>query len=84
MSPAEQKQHAHELLDRLDARQLDAVVRVLEVMVKPLSHALASAPVEEEELTTGTAAAIERSRASMARGEGIPCEEIRREFDLPE
>jgi hypothetical protein len=84
MSPAEQKQHAHELLDRLDARQLDAVVRVLKVMVKPLSHALASAAVEEEELTTETAAAIERSRASMARGEGIPYEEIRREFDPPE
>jgi hypothetical protein len=43
---------------------------------------LASAPVEDEEITDETAAAIERSRASLAQGEGIAHEEIRREFGL--
>ena len=47
-----------------------------------LSSALASAPVEEEEITAETAAAIDRARASLARGEGIPHEEILREFGL--
>ncbi len=47
-----------------------------------LSSALASAPVEEEEVTAETAAAIERARASLARGESIPHEDVRREFGL--
>jgi hypothetical protein len=47
-----------------------------------LSSALASAPVEEEEVTAETAAAIDRARASLACGEAIPHEDIRREFGL--
>jgi hypothetical protein len=43
---------------------------------------LASAPVEEEEVTPETAAAIGRSRASIAHGEGIRHEDILREFGL--
>jgi len=46
------------------------------------SSVLASVPVEEEEVTAETAAAINRARASLARGEGIPHEDIRREFGL--
>jgi hypothetical protein len=38
--------------------------------------------MEEEGITTETAAAMERARASLARGEGIPHEEILREFGL--
>jgi hypothetical protein len=50
------------------------------VMTGPLSDSLASAPVEAEEVTPETAAAINRARASLARGEGIPHEDIRHEF----
>ena len=74
------KEHAHALLDMLPEEKLTAVVGLLEVMVEPLSRSLASAPVEEEEITPDTAAAIERARASLARGEGISHEDIRREF----
>jgi len=74
------KEHAHALLDMLPEEKLTAVVGLLEVMVEPLSRSLASAPVEEEELTPDTAAALERARASLARGEGIPHEDIQREF----
>jgi hypothetical protein len=38
--------------------------------------------VEEEEVTAETAAAIDRARASLARGEVIPHEDIRREFGI--
>jgi len=55
---------------------------LLEVMVEPLSRSLASAPVEEEEITPETAAALDRARASLARGEGIPHQEILREFGM--
>ena len=82
MAPANEKQQEHQLLDQLDAGQLAAVVHLLQVMTGPLSRALASAPVEEEEITSETAAALDRSRASLARGEGIPHEDILREFGL--
>jgi hypothetical protein len=38
--------------------------------------------VEEEEIAPETAAALDRARTSLARGEGIPHEEILREFGL--
>lgn len=76
------REHAQELLNRLAPDQLAAVVQVMEVMLDPLSRSLALAPVEEEEITAETAAALDRARASLARGEGIPHEEILREFGL--
>ena len=66
----------------LPNEKLNAVRSLLEVMIEPLSRSLALAAVEEEELTSDTAAALERARASLARGEGIPHEEILREFGL--
>jgi hypothetical protein len=38
--------------------------------------------MEEEEITSETAEALERARASLARGEGIPHAGILREFGL--
>jgi hypothetical protein len=77
---ADTKEHAHELIDRLPPTQLSAVVGLLEAMLDPFS--LANTPVEEEEITLETAAALDRGRASLARGEGIPHEEILREFAI--
>jgi len=77
---ADTKDHAYELIDRLPPAQLSAVVGLLEAMLDPGS--LANAPEEEEEITPETAAALDRARASLARGEGIPHEEILREFGL--
>jgi hypothetical protein len=51
-------------------------------MVEPLARSLALAEVEEEGLAPDTAAALGRARASLARGEGIPHDEILREFGL--
>jgi hypothetical protein len=78
----EERRQAHTLLDMLPQEKLTAVRSLLEVMVEPLSRSLASAPVEEEEVTPETAAALDRARASLARGEGIAHEEILREFGL--
>jgi hypothetical protein len=77
-----ERQQAHALLDMLPAGKLIAVRSLLEAMVEPLAHSLALAPAEEEELTPETAAALDRARASLARGEGISHEEVRREFGL--
>jgi hypothetical protein len=77
---ANTKEHAHELIERLPPMQLSAVVGLLEAMLDPFS--LANAPVEEEEISPETAAALDRARASLARGEGIPREEMLREFAI--
>ncbi len=78
----QQRQQAHALLDLLAPEKVAAVRSLLEVMVEPLARSLALAPVEEEEVRPETAAALARARASLARGEGIPHEEILREFGL--
>jgi hypothetical protein len=78
----EERQKAHAQLDMLPAGKLNAVRSLLEVMVEPMARSLALAPAEEEEITPETAAALDRARASLARGEGIPHEEILREFGL--
>jgi len=78
----QERQRAHALLDMLPAEQLNAVRSLLEVMVEPLGRSLSLASVDEEEITPETAAALDRARASLARGEGISHEEILREFGL--
>ena len=79
---AQQRQEAHALIDALPAEKLTAVRSLLEVMVEPLSRSLALATVDDEEITPETAAALDRARASLDRGEGIPHEEILRDFGL--
>ncbi len=78
----QQRRQAHALLDMLPGEKLKAVRGLLEVMVEPLARSLALAAVEEEEITPEAAAALERARASLARGEGIAHEDILREFGL--
>lgn len=77
-----ERQQAHALLDLLPDNKVNAVRNLLEVMVEPLSQSLRLAPVEEEEITPETAKALERAKASLARGEGIPHEDILHEFGL--
>ena len=79
---AQERQKAHALLDMLPAEKLSAVRNLLQLLVEPLSSSLASAPLEEEEITSDTAAALDRARRSLARGEGVPHEDILREFGL--
>jgi hypothetical protein len=55
---------------------------LIEVIVEPLIRSLALAPLEDEEITPETAAALIRARGWLARGEGIPHEKTLREFEL--
>jgi len=79
---AEQRQQAHSLLDGLPEEKLVTVRNLLELLVEPLSRSLATAPVEDEELTPETIAALDRASDSLDRGEGVSHEEILREFGL--
>jgi hypothetical protein len=57
---------------------LDRERQQAHALVEPLSLA----PLEEEELTSEIAEALDRAHASPARGEGISHQEILREFSL--
>jgi hypothetical protein len=76
------RQQAHVLLDLLPEEKVDAVRNLLAVMVEPLAYSLSSVVVEDEGLTPEAVAAIERGRASLAQGEGVPHEDILREFEM--
>jgi hypothetical protein len=70
------------LLDQLDNGQLAAVVHLLEVMADPVARSLANAPIEDEPITEEEARALDEAHASIQRGEGIPHQEILREFGI--
>jgi hypothetical protein len=76
------KQEAHELIDSMAPGQVAAVVGLLKIMLDPVSVALANAPYDDEPVSEDEAREIAASRASLARGEGIPHEDVLREFGL--
>jgi len=82
MSPAEQKQHAHELVDRLDGGQLDAVVRLLEVMIDPVARAIANAPIEDEPIGEEEVKALDEARVWLKHNEPIPHEQVLAELGI--
>ena len=78
----DEKQHAHELIDRMAPGQIAAVVSLLEIMLDPLARTLASAPYDDEPVSAEEAREVEAANASLARGEGVPHEEVLAEFGL--
>ena len=52
------RQHVHDLIDRLQPTQLSAVAGLLESMLEPVSHPLAVAPLEDEEISEGEHRAV--------------------------
>ena len=83
---AEQRLHAHQLLDIVPAEKINEVLSLLEEMVAEtrmsLAKSLAQAAIEDEEITPEMAARLDRARASAERGDTTPHEEILREFGL--
>jgi hypothetical protein len=76
------KQQAHELIDRISAAQASAIVGLITSMIDPVERAIANAPFEDEEISEEETRAVAASKAWLAEhpGEGIPHEEILREF----
>jgi hypothetical protein len=67
------KQHAHQLLDRLDPGQLAAVVELIEVMLHP----------DDEPLTEEDRRAVAASREWFQKNpDGIPFEQVVAECGL--
>jgi hypothetical protein len=69
------KQHAHRLLDQLDPSQLDAVVRLLEVLTEPVTT-IRDAPVDDEPTSEEEERAVAASREWFKHNEGTPFEDV--------
>jgi hypothetical protein len=71
------KQHAHELLERVPADQLTAAVRFLEfLLLHPVDRALATAPMEDEEISEEEEQVVARSKEWFKHNQGIPFEQV--------
>jgi len=85
MEAVSDKQHAHELIERLEQAQILTAVRFLEFMLlDPVSRSIATAPVDDEPLTAEEEQALDRADAWLKErgGRGIPNEEVLAEFGL--
>jgi hypothetical protein len=76
------RQHAHQMLDRLDAGQLTTVVRLLEVMTDPVTAALRNAAIDDEPFTDAERKAVAEADEWLKNNPPIPHEEILAEFGL--
>ena len=81
---AADKQHAHELIERLAPSQVSAVVGMLEAMLDPVSRAIANAPVDDEPESEQERQAVAASKSWFdQRGRrGIPHKEVQSDFGL--
>ncbi len=85
MRTIENKQHAHELIDRLDPAMMITAVRFLEfIAMNPIAQPIAIAPVDDEPLTEEEDQALDRAEAWLKKnhGKSIPHEEVLAEFGL--
>ncbi len=80
MSAATTRQHAHDLIERMPAPQVAAVARLLEVMLDPISEALAAAPVEDERVGASEERDAARGRKWLDTHEGIEFAEVLNEM----
>lgn len=79
-----EKDQAHDLIDRLPAAQLSAVVTLLEAMLDPVSRAIAAAPEDDEPETDAERNAVAKSKAWFERhpNGGIPHDDVLAEFGV--
>jgi hypothetical protein len=72
MSNVVDKQHAHELIDRLEPSQLVTALRFLEfMMLDPISPSLATAPIDDEPLTEEEQQPLNASQKWFEYNQGI-------------
>jgi hypothetical protein len=78
MAPANAKQHAHELIDRMPLAQVSAIVQMIEAMLGPVSRTIANAPVDDEPESEAERQSVAASKAWLEKhpGQGISLEDL--------
>jgi hypothetical protein len=79
---AADKQHAHELIDRLAPSQVPAVIGMLEALLDPVARAIANAPVDDELLSAEGRKALAEAREWSRHNQGIPNEQVMAELGI--
>jgi hypothetical protein len=77
-----EKQQAHDLIERLPATQLSAVVGLLEAMLDPFARAIAHAPFDDEPVTAEEEKALAEGREWSKHNKGIPHEQVLAELGI--
>jgi hypothetical protein len=80
----ENREHAHQLIDRLPETQLSALVGLLETIVDPAVSALRHAQIDDEPETDEEKQEVAEAREwlRLNGGRGIPHEEAMRRLGL--
>ena len=82
-SMTEERQRAHELIDRLEPAEVPAAVRLLESMLDPLSRSFATAPFDDEPEGEEERQAVDASKEWFRHNpEGIPLEKVLADLGL--
>jgi hypothetical protein len=79
-----EKQQLHELVDQLAPSQVHAVRGLLQVMLDPVSRAIANAPVDDDPLTVEEAQALDEAREWLKHNRPIPHEQVLAELGITE
>ena len=77
-----EKQQIHELVDRLAPGQVHAIRGLLQAMLDPVWRAIASAPVDDEPLTTEDVQALAEAREWLKHNKPIPHEQVLAELGI--
>jgi hypothetical protein len=78
------REHAHELIDRLPETQLSALVGLLESIVDPVLTALRKAQIDDEPETDEERQGVAEARSALKRNsdKGVPHDEAMRRLAL--
>jgi hypothetical protein len=83
METASNKQHAHELIERLPASEIVTAVRFLEFMLlDPVARAIANAPADDEPVTEEEERAVAEAREWLKHNKAIPHERVLAELGI--
>jgi len=79
-----EREHAHELIDRLPEKQLSALVGLLETIIDPVAAAVRNAPDDDEPESEEEKRAVAEAHDWLAKrgGKGIPHDEAMRRLGL--
>ncbi|MCP5119330.1 MAG: hypothetical protein GY953_51675 [bacterium] len=80
MSEEQQQPITRADLDALESRIVDRLTQTIRTLVDPVAFSLLLAPEDDEPESEEDRHAAAEARAEIARGEGIPFDEVLREF----
>ncbi|MGB7586550.1 MAG: hypothetical protein WBM11_17040 [Terriglobales bacterium] len=79
---AANKEHAHELIERLPPSQVPAAIGMLESLLDPVARAIANAPIDGEPVTKEEEKALAESREWLKHNKGIPHQQVLTELGI--